>query len=257
MTAGKVAAVPERKIYEKAPIVEAVIDIKVVYPKGKTTYSRPECAAAFKSIFPRSQPIFEVSMGFSSGQDGAVTASQKRGDAGWRLSNDSENRILQIQQQGFTYSHLHPYTRWEVFKAEAQPLWDTFVKTCEPQRITRVAMRYINLLKFPGTEVELKDYLNLYPEAPSSIGPFDGMAMQLRSRLPEIDQGGRFVITLTPAQAQPEKDVSAFVLDLDVFCEREFEINDPKLWSVLQSLRDGKNRLFEAVLTDRMKERIS
>lgn len=248
----------ERKIYSRAPIVEAVIDIKVVYASGKTTCVNSETASAFKATFPRGQPILEVSMGFSSGKDGAVTPMSTAAEAaGWRLSNESESRILQIRPQGFTYSHLPPYTQWEVFGAEVRPLWEKFVETCAPVRVTRIAMRYINLLKLPGGPVDLKDYLNLHPQIPATMEPLDGLLMQVRSKLPEVSDNGRFVITLAPAQASAEPDVTPFVLDLDVFCEESFEPSDSRLWTVLQKLRDAKNRLFEASLTDRMKELIA
>lgn len=257
MTEGKATAVPERKIYKNAPIVEAVIDIKVVYRHGERAFERPDCASTFKALFPRSQPIFAVSMGLSSGENGALTATQKQQTVGWRLSNESESRILQIQQQGFTYSHLPPYTQWEVFSTEVRPLWDSFVKTCGPERITRIAMRYINLLKLPAGQIDLQDYLHLYPQTPAAIEPLDGLLMQVRAKLPEVKEGGRFVITLAPAQAGSEANVSPFVLDLDVFCETDLNIDDSRLWTILQQLRDAKNRLFEALLTDRMKEMIA
>jgi uncharacterized protein (TIGR04255 family) len=257
MTEGKATAAPERKTYNRAPIVEAVIDIRVAYRNGERMFTRPECASTFKPLFPRSQPIFALSMGLSSGADGALTTTQKQETVGWRLSNESESRILQIQQQGFTYSHLPPYTKWEVFSHEVQPLWEKFVETCGPERITRVAMRYINLLKLPAGQIELQDYLHLYPQTPKGIEPLDGLLMQVRSKLPEVEDGGRFVITLAPAQSGSDPGITPFVLDLDVFCEKDLDLNDSELWTILQQLRNAKNRLFEALLTDRMKELIA
>lgn len=82
---------------------------------------------------------------------------------GLRLTDKANSRVLLVQEKGFTYSHLPPYTSWEVLRREAYEAWKIFIRLCKPQAVIRCALRYINRIDAPKSSIELRDYFQLCP----------------------------------------------------------------------------------------------
>jgi uncharacterized protein (TIGR04255 family) len=243
-----------RRIYSKAPIVEAVIDLQVRSPAGLSFGD--EIAVAFAQSLPHRKRISKIDFELSKGPHGVSAAPQMDRPIGWRLSSPDNDRILQIQERGFTYSHLPPYTRWEVFENEARPLWKKYVRVCRPQRLTRVAVRYINKLRLPSGAINLPDFLTVYPQLPAVVSLVQGLLMQVNMEETFQGQPGQSVLRVASEPQTTQSDFQSMVLDIDVFQTTDMDPSDAKLWSLLTELRDRKNALFEAALTDRMKESI-
>lgn len=235
-------------VYAKAPIVEAVIDIQLQLPedadKRLLVY-----VGQIERQFPQKTPIQMVAV--NVGSDGSQ--SMERKPMGWRLVSEANNRILQVRQQGFTLSHMPPYTQWAVFRDEAKPLWSLFLDICKPEKISRIAVRYINRLRLPPGAIDLKDYLTIYPQVPTACEPIEGLLMQVQGRRPEIDEKCRSVITVATEPAT-EPTYQPMVLDLDLFVETEMKPDDMQCWSMLDRLRAMKNEIFEASITDKLRE---
>lgn len=235
-------------VYAKAPIVEAVIDIQVQMSEDaeRRLLTFVERVGA---QFPQKSPIQLVAM--NVGADGSH--SMERKPVGWRLVNEANDRILQVRRQGFTFSHMPPYSHWGVFRSEAEPLWRLFVDTCGPEQISRIAVRYINRLRLPPGAVDLKDFLTIYPQVPDACEPIEGLLMQLQGRHPDVDATCRSVITVA---SEPASDAAyqPIVLDLDLYVETELKPDDARCWSMLDQLRIKKNQMFEASITEKMRE---
>jgi uncharacterized protein (TIGR04255 family) len=238
--------------YARAPIVEAVINIQVRYAEGSFDALLSAADKAFGATLPRKQDIRMVSLSIEANQSGIRSSNEFGGRAGIKFTNDASDRVLQIRQEGFAYSHLAPYTSWEIFSGEARPLWQRFLDSCQPDRVVRLAPRYINRLKLPQGAIRLEDYLNFHPAMPEQFGPMQGFMSQVQ--LPQTSVGQDAVALVTVA-SEPSTDqgFQAVVLDIDAFQVVDLPPSDHGVWAQLERLRDKKNELFEAALTDHMK----
>lgn len=234
-------------VYAKAPVVEAVIDIQVrLGAEGDKCLTR--LCEQLADTFPQKNEmhLLEVEMR----PDGT---SVQRNALGWRLTNVKGDRILQLKRQGFTYSHMSPYTRWSVFSEEARSLWTDFVRSCSPELITRVAVRYINRLKLPRGPIKLEDYLAIYPTLPSVYEPAQGLLLQIQGRHEAVDPLCNSIVTIASEQSS-DPAFQPMLLDIDVFVEKEFEPVAEDCWRLLEGLRSRKNELFEAAITSKLRE---
>jgi uncharacterized protein (TIGR04255 family) len=248
------ASVPEAPVprppYVNAPIIEAVIDIHVELPSGEAVAdSLRAFADSIASQFPRREQLHQVEFLVQGQPGGASSHSSNSQQVGWRLFNASNDRIMLLKHNSFTYSHLWPYTKWEIFSAECAPLWQRFVDACKPTKVTRIAVRNINRLKLPPGNIELSDYLTFGPEVPNAFGPISRVLVQVQTPLPSISEQSASVVTLaTEASAKPE--YQPMVLDIDVYEPGAWGAEELTIWQQLGKLRDKKNELFEACITD-------
>ena len=239
-----------QKHYSKAPIVEAIVDIQVKMAEGFSHEAFNAVHSKLSDSFPTKLPIQMVQMGMEpdAQAEGNLQFSSSKTDLGLWLTNKDNSRILQVRENGFTYSHLPPYTSWEVLRAEAYEAWGIFVELCNPQIVTRCALRFVNRIEIPKPSIELHDYFYLYPEIPKGI-PQDVSGMFMQLQMPQKDLEG--IATINQAVAEPTSPGTVSVLlDFDLFQVREYAPEDEAIWHYLDKLRDRKNELFEACITD-------
>lgn len=239
--------------YNKAPIIEAVIDIQVTLPPDFECSGLGPMADALSDKFPirnnltNFQFIAEVEKEVQSPK-----LSSTRADIGLRLSNSENSRILQLRNFGFAYSHLRPYSDWDCFRNEAIDYWNLFVKTCNPISISRCAVRYINRLDIPELTIEIEDYLNIYPTYPKGISQLIS-GMQMHLEMPQEDLECMAIINEATVDSESPNEVSV-MLDIDVFKMVALDPIKDDVWKILEQLRVRKNELFEAFITDKTRE---
>lgn len=236
--------------YSKAPIVEAIVDIQVKMAQGFSHESFNAVHSKLSGRFPTKSPIQMFQMGMESDVqvEGGLQFSSSKTDLGLRLTSKDNSRVLQVRTNGFTYSHLPPYTSWEVLRSEAYDVWRIFVDVCKPQTVLRCALRFINRIDIPKPSIELHEYFYLYPEIPKGI-PQDVSGMFMQLQMPQKDLEGIAVVNQAVAEPTNPGTVSV-LLDFDLFQVREYAPEDEAIWHYLDKLRDRKNELFEACITD-------
>lgn len=249
---GTVALVPH---YGKAPITEALIDIRVELSPELRFEDLQAVKKHVSSDYPREETrnLAEGMIQFGP----SLQASAQQKPWGLMFRNESNNQVLQVRLDGFTFSRLEPYQDFEHLKAEARRLWDIYRELVRPKKITRVAVRYINQLNIPGTIVEPEDYLNTYPhlasQLPAELRDFGPYLM----RLPVYQHDLKGVLVLNEAMTPPKMpDTISMVLDLDLYVEMPRVNNEEELWAFFDRLRDRKNLYFEACITDKTRELI-
>jgi uncharacterized protein (TIGR04255 family) len=233
--------------YENAPITEALIDIRVDLPASVTQLQALESVHdQVKSKYPGKKKGIQVFGQFSGGD--AVGASASQTLTGFAFNSDDGKQIIQSRRDGFTFSRLRPYGSWPELRDEARRLWDVYRSTLKPERITRVAVRYVNQIDIPLPTIDYKDYFRTTPEV-SPVLPqgLSNFFMQLQFPLPDL--GGLLILTET-AVPPPNPTTTSVILDLDVFKQAEMA-DDTEIWELLESLRDKKNEFFEGCVTER------
>ena len=240
------------KHYTRAPITEALIDLRVERSPEVTPSTMKEVQRFVEQDYPTCEDLVSFQGMLQVGASVAVAATQT--PIGYRFTSKDQKQVLQAEVNGFVVSRLAPYTGWNVLSDEAQRLWGVYRGIVNPLHITRVAVRYINRLDLPLPLHDFKDYLRTVPEvSPNLSQGLSGYVMHLQ--IPQEDLNGMLV--LNQALVQPLKDdVVSILLDIDVFLEVNLPGNSDAVWALLNQLRVRKNEVFEACITDKTRELI-
>ncbi len=233
----------------KAPITEALVDIRVMNPDELDLQVLKEFVAPFATRFPTSrlQTQFESHVLVQGGEEGPSVGIQ-HGIRGFSFFSPEEDRVVQARRDGFTFSKLHPYESWGDLTAEAQQLWQHYQKVVAPQAVTRLAVRYINLINLPAEQVQLHEWFNLHPRTPVELGPMEEFLQRVVWRHPE-NAAYRAIATLATQPADAAGP--SILLDIDVFCNIEAPeaLTEDDIWNILDDLRDFKNDVFFGTIT--------
>lgn len=237
--------------YPLAPIIEAVIDIRVLQKKDLNFATLDQVVREeFLKEYSLAAKQFQNEFFLQSGECPQVNPTTST--VGLRFTSENNNEILQVKENGFTFSKLAPYENWKKFRDKAKHLWTIYQKATSPQNIIRIAVRFINRFDFPGTNIELSDYLNIFPQVPER-NSLNGFSMQ--TSLDQSDIDSTLIITQALVPSIRPNTVS-ILLDFDLFNEKLRSPEDD-FWLFLEQLRTRKNYFFEISITDKTRELIS
>jgi len=237
-------------VYSHAPIAEAVIDLRAEFPGGVALPTLARAQRAEQGKYPKRMDRLESQALFgpeSRASDGSKIT-------GYVCSSRDGREIFQTRVDGFAFSRLAPYERWDTFRDEARRLWRVYRAITKPKRVTRVAVRYINRLDIPLPVRSFGDYLRTLPEVSPDL-PQGVSSYFMQIQIPQEDLGA--LLMLTEAIVPPKKpDVISIVLDIDLFRERDIPEDEQRMWDCFEQLRDRKNAIFEACIADAVRELI-
>lgn len=177
--------------------------------------------------------------------------------AGKRLNRENPPYVMQCRVNGFTFSRLSPYGEWDEFQKETLEWWQKFSEAVEIQTVSRLAVRYINDLRLPPTFSDFEEYLTAAPLIPANLP--QGLAGFLQKVVcPDLDEKTIAVVTQSfepPPPSNPPPEFISVLLDIDVFVKERLNASDlSAITSVLNGLREKKNKLFFGYLTDKAVE---
>ncbi len=234
---------PYPHLGSKAPIVEALIDLRVDLEPGTAFAHLDQARERLGAGLPRSRTLLQGEFQFALG--GTVAASSQQVPRGLMFLNDQENRVAQFRLDGFTYSQLAPYDSFANLRSEAEAYWARYLDAVSVERVTRVGLRYINRLNL-GMEdlaISLRTRPLLGPAA--SLVGFELTMPVLR---PEADLVGRIRL-VADASSDPQVRRSV-TLDIDVSTSLPEDTELVVAWERLSALREFKNELFFGSLTE-------
>lgn len=229
-----------------APIKEALIDIQVALTEKVTAEVLNSGYSEISSQYPKHETLQRGEFGFHRIGRQSTKFIIDQSVVGYRYTSEDGRHVVQFRMDGFTFSRLEPYNAWEELKAEAARMWELYASTVSPNPITRIATRYVNLLKLPAN-AEFKEYLVAPPIVP------EGLNQELSSFLTRIeirDQSINAHGILTQAFEGIQNDYVPIVLDIDVFMARQFDPQEKEFWRCLDQLRDFKNTVFRKSITE-------
>jgi uncharacterized protein (TIGR04255 family) len=253
---------PEQTHYSRAPITEAIIDLRIVPTQDISVENLVPIREMVADRYPiqEEEHVQYQQMSFI-GTDLLQTEGGHQ-LSGFRFVSEDKREIFYARLDGFAFSTRAPYDRWESFREEARSLWNLYRSVTMPEGVTRTAMRYINRIDIPNaaTGIRLEDYLRTYPEFSVDF-PEDNVMnnffMQLQ--LWQQDLGCWLIINEAP-EVSPEEGTLSVRLDLDLFREQYEEPwpvdDDTMVWEFLERLHDRKNEIFEASITNRTRRLI-
>ena len=254
---GDLTSPPASGRYSRAPIVEAVIDLRVSLDRAITLDDLAKVHAQESQRYPQVKKRMEV-QGEIGLEETGVRAAAFGTQTGHVLTSTDEKHIAQIRLDGFSFSRLAPYDSWAPFHDEAMRLWTLYRQIASPEFVTRLGVRYINRLDIPSQIIEITDYLRTSPEiSPALPQTLAGYFMQIQIPLPDYEA----IVNINSTIVEPPNpNTTALVLDIDTFKEVNLSLSsesfDDDLEEGLTQLRRAKNFVFEGCITPATREMI-
>jgi len=234
-----------------APIIEAVVDLRVLAEKDATVEALEEALGRHDFGYRRKGPIIQGRFGFSINLEEspqAVTRSEPTTIVGVRLHSVDERYVAQFTLGGFTLSRLQPYESWENLIEETKRTWGVYLECLRPDHITRAATRFINNLRLPRTPEPIEHMLKMMPVFPEEL-PQLLYGFLERFLIYDAERDATAILTQA-LDHPPQEDAIPVILDIDVFRESRFSVNGSEVWDFLQQLRVLKNKIFFGSLTE-------
>lgn len=145
-----------------------------------------------------------------------------------------------------------PYIDWHDLSSEARRLWTNYREITDPPLITRIALRYINRINIPLPIADLKEYFRTIPEiSPDLPQGVSNFFMQLYLPQPDLNAMCILNLTMLPPTSQ---DTTSLLFDIDLFRISAVPQLEVEIWNTFDSMRDRKNKIFEASITDKARE---
>lgn len=237
--------------YSKPPIVEALLDVQVEVPDRVKLDDLLKCQKAVKSDYPDRKSTQHFAARFLFGPVMSTSATSRA--VGYAFESIDRKQLFQVRREGFTFNRMAPYAGWTALFEEAQRLWKEYVRVAKPRRISRIALRYINRFEFQTSPVELNTYFRTKPEIASELPQGMGQFFfQVFLPLPDLES----MVAITQASIPPERvENTAILLDIDLYRTENLP-DQSEIWQLFQRMRDEKNRIFEACITDAAREMI-
>ena len=241
--------------YSRAPITEAILDLKVILPDNFPIERFLEIHARVRDRFPTSEPIHVGSLAIQAGPEIQVDASRQH--SGFLFRSKDGLRIFQATLQGFTFNRLAPYNSWEEFSNDARNLWEIYKDICKPAFVTRAAVRYINRIDIPVEgPIKLQDYLKTAPDIASGLSQKNLSSFFMQLQIPQEDLNCMLVINETLA-LPPSPGFISVIFDIDLFRQQAWQSDDEDIWDFLTQLRERKNQVFRESITEKTEELIN
>ncbi len=232
---------------QRAPISEAIIDIKVDLPPDVNLAQLRLFHFGIEKRFPQIEERVQVSAVLKlDKQSGAEMNSDGPVSDGWIMRSADGGIVAQARLDGFTVSKLPPYITWNSLRDQAKELWQRYVNIARPIKVTRLAARYVNKLAL-RSGADFKEAILTIPEIAPGI-PQGLPEYFMRLVIPH--HSGSIAIVTEASLPPSEAEVPEMLFDIDAFRFTNIPMSEEStIWSILEELRVYKNVIFFNSLT--------
>jgi uncharacterized protein (TIGR04255 family) len=236
-------------LYKNAPIKEAVFDLRLRFSNKPDLALFEKMYFIIKKDYEKKEDINSQTFLFDLTSQNPLINS-KIGSVGLKLTSADGSRVLQIKDDGFTFSKLAPYENWNSFKAEAERLLKIYSELCNPILVERAALRYINSIKIDNS-FPLSYYFNTFPSIEPSLKE---SMIQFFSRYLFVNKNDKSIIAVVNQVKGIEGVSDEVIFDIDVFKDKiELEMFSDDFWKLFEKLREFRTEIFENSITEKSK----
>lgn len=238
--------------YKKPPITEAIINFGFGEPIDAGTIAKFK--SKLSNEYPLSTDWKETTIAVNPG-----TRATTFQDAvtGYRLSSLDQADVFIAGDTRYAVARLAPYTGWEHLRDRARRGWDLLRILTEYRKIVQIGVRFINRVDIPVEQiakdaqgesfVRTEDFFQFYLDIKQP--PFPPLASHMMQAVFPLDDGK--VVVNSGSVPSPLLNHFSYALDIDVVRDRNVPQSDKQIWTYVDSVREQKNQLFEASITDR------
>jgi len=243
---------PDWERFPKAPISEAILDIEVKFA-SPVELARLE---AFQELIHDRYPMKSNRakwQGRVEVQEERVAQEVSRGAQGFMFRSPDGIKVVQVRQDGFTFNWLKRYESWEALRDEAQSQWERYRGTFQPRAVSRLGLRYVNRIELPLPIPDFSEYIKTIPEIAPGI-PQGLIGLFMRLEIPDEARNLVGIITETIEMPVAESKRLPFIFDIDIISGGTFEPSSLSVWETFEQMREYKNEIFFASVTEKAKE---
>jgi uncharacterized protein (TIGR04255 family) len=245
----------KHETFPNAPITEALIDLRATFGGEVDLEQLEALAGEFAKKFPVKEPRIEHSYELKvEGDTGDAETHARSKRIGYVLFSEDRGKAIQLRVNGFSFSKMKPYEDWISLRDEAQKHWEIYRDTMKPNRVARLAVRYINRIEIPLPIDEFENYIltgpNIAEGVPQGVNEFF-----FRLVIPsQEDARIQAVVTSTIEKPSENGETLPYIFDIDAFTPTDLDPTSKGVWATLEKLRDYKNLIFFKSTTDKAKE---
>lgn len=240
----------------RPPIREAIIDIRATVEREIPEATLRELATKIWPDVSRSVDQRQHSAVFRV-EDGRIFPSTENADGvftGVRLESPTNHTIAQLNRTGLVYSQLAPYRGGDTLVEEALGVWRIYAPAVGAVGVPRLGIRYINELYLPWNHGDpfarfLTGITDLPEGAPQSTIRAESKTVAQES----LSEGVAVMIVSQKIGMQKVTNGPArpvVLIDIDAISKFDRTLDEGRLRTAIQELRELKNRAFFALLTD-------
>lgn len=240
-----------KKVYKNSPIVEAVCEFKFD-PSSEWDLTIPGL------LYPKLENDFPKKRARATGslQIRDDKAELSRTDIAQFLSKD-EKAFVQVYPHTLSVNVLTPYPSWDTFGSWIRGAYSKYVQVAEPKGISRIGLRYINVITLRNIEgaLSINEYLKIGPTGPPEYSDaMSGFNMVVEFDYEEGRDRLRVALSSMPSEQEEEVKLR---LDLD------YSMNEPnsvELGSATEWVEAAHSHVedtFEASIQDKLRDRFN
>ncbi|WP_240901031.1 TIGR04255 family protein [Thioalkalivibrio sp. XN8] len=235
----------------RAPVREAVIDVRASFEKPPPSASYKKFQEALSGQFPKAAPLQHVQLSYNLD---SRESSQKHIELGMRLDNPETAEVVQAKPEGIIYSKLAPYDTWDTLVRSAREVAEVYWEIFSPRQVARISTRFINVISLPEGPIDFDEYLVFGPQLPKGL-PQTVSEFQNRIVSPQPD--GKTLLVISTRFPGPEVGSGiSVVLDIDAVRNAVFR-DLASAFESLGELRSLKNAAFFNSITDCTREQLN
>jgi uncharacterized protein (TIGR04255 family) len=169
--------------------------------------------------------------------------------AALKLSNDDKSRYIAIGDRHFAFGHMPRYPGWQSFRAPLLNAWDKFVSVARPREISRIGLRYVNVIPRTAEHPLISDWLKATATIPETLIRSKADPFLLRVESWTMEKSLLVVtVGITAAAGEQPK----IVFDIDHLLNTKSGITTDELSRNVETLHDDVWREFASARTPRL-----
>src|SRR5437773_5728918 len=236
--------------YPNPTVTEALCEIHFALGPG-TSWKPTLPGDLFKSIqteFPEMEPVVEVGVQVEFGPQGIgqkfLPPAQRA-----RYRHASRPLLLQLSENVFTVNVLPKYPGWDVMRHDVVSAWTTAKRVLHSTAVTRIGLRYINIIPRESPNERAGDWLKPTRYIPAAILESNsGFLLRL-----EAHMGNENRVIVTLGDAPPEAgSIGSIVFDIDRIVERGMDTSLEVLEQQMNRLHDDVWEMLSAAKNERL-----
>lgn len=244
----------EIESYPKSPITEAIFEILTEFPKSVAATDIEKLHSKISAQYPKAKPRHKFESRFEV-KDGKPVNSEtiSLGVDGYLFWTQDDKQVVQYRANGFSFSRLNPYQKWDVHFPEVIKLWEIFSSELKPSKVVRTAVRFINRIEVPELQFDMGKYLRCPLLAPN-VGhdvSIENFVSRIQFSFPE--NGIKTNLTQTLG-TRTNPNMTPIILDLDIYLDVRYEPDVEQIKQAFIKLRAIKNTIFKNSITEKTEE---
>lgn len=232
--------------YSRSPIVEAVCEFRL---PAQCKWDLTVYGSIYEKLrqqFPIKQDVPVRSIEFSEGpgefQQTVGISTQMQ------ISTEDKRQIIRIGSRTFSLSQKSPYLGWKKMKSQLKEVFGVVSDFVEFNTLSRIGLRYINLVEIQTPHVKIEEYFNYRP-----IWPWGELVTnEVMTRCLFVYREGRDACRAIFSDKKINKEnSSSFVLDFDYFLQKPDSVNSGEALHWVDEAHEAVESLFERSITDK------